>query len=95
LNYFIIISPILLTFLIVSCKQPEISPIEKVLWSAHPAMLKVLHDPNYFEIQIQYSEIKRDTTGKVYFVDYDFRNNPDAYFYPASTVKLPVAILAA
>ena len=58
-------------------------------------MLKVLHDPNYFEIQIQYSEINRDTTGKVYFVDYDFRNNPDAYFYPASTVKLPVAILAA
>ena len=95
MNYFKIISPILLTFLIVSCKQPEISPIEKVLWSAHPAMLKVLHDPNYFEIQIQYSEINRDTTGKVYFVDYDFRNNPDAYFYPASTVKLPVAILAA
>jgi hypothetical protein len=69
--------------------------MEKVLWSAHPAMLKVLHDPNYFEIQIQYSEIKKDSTGKVYFVDFDFRSNPEAYFYPASTVKLPIAILAA
>lgn len=78
-----------------SCKQPDISPLEKVLWSAHPSMLKVLHDPNYFEIQILYSEIIRDADGQISFNDYEFRNNPEAYFYPASTVKLPVAILAA
>lgn len=94
MNYFKV-TIIFIVLLIVSCKQPEISPLEKVLWSAHPAMLKVLHDPNYFEIQIQYSEIKRDSTGKVYFNDYEFRNNAEAYFYPASTVKLPITILAA
>ncbi|MEZ4859602.1 MAG: serine hydrolase [Flavobacteriaceae bacterium] len=84
-----------LTLLMVSCKQPNISPLEKVLWSAHPAMLKVLHDPAYFEVQIRFSEIKRDAAGKVSFTDYDFRNSLENYFYPASTVKLPIAILAA
>ncbi|MEZ4778724.1 MAG: serine hydrolase [Flavobacteriaceae bacterium] len=68
--------------------------MEKVLWSAHPAMLNVLHDPEKFEIQILYSEIQRDSLGSVTFIDHEFRNAPDTYFYPASTVKLPLAVLA-
>lgn len=80
--------------LFVACKQPDISPLEKVLWSAHPAMLNVLHDPVEYEIQILYSEIERDSTGKIIFTDFEFRNAPETYFYPASTVKLPLAVLA-
>lgn len=77
-----------------SCQTPEISPLEKALWSAHPALLKVLHDPAAFDIQILYTQIDRSEDGKVYFTDHAFRNNPDDYFYPASTIKLPVAVLA-
>ena len=81
-------------FCLFSCNRPDISPLEKVLWSAHPAMLKVLHDPEEFEIQILYSEIHRDSSGKVSFRDHEFRNAPSNFFYPASTVKLPLAVLA-
>jgi hypothetical protein len=45
-------------------------------------------------VQVCYTEIKRDKKGRRVFIDHQYRENPDEYFYPASTVKLPVAILA-
>jgi Beta-lactamase enzyme family len=84
----------ILCLLFTSCERPAISPLEKVLWSAHPAMLRVLHDPKAFEIQIMYSQINRDDKGDVSFTDYIFRSDTTQYFYPASTVKLPMAVLA-
>ena len=62
--------------------------------------------PQYFDsiltridllnVQIIYTRIDRGKKekDKVKFTDYTFNLNPDKYFYPASTVKLPVAILA-
>lgn len=60
--------------------------------------------PHYFDgiikkkeelgIQIIYTQIDRAKKGKIIFTDHSFDINPDKYFYPASTVKLPVAILA-
>lgn len=84
----------LLGFFLTGCEQPNISPLEKALWSAHPAMLKVLHDPKTYEIQIIYSQIDYDEKGGVSFTDYTFRSDSSRYFYPASTVKLPMAVLA-
>lgn len=83
----------LLIFLI-GCQSPNISPLEKTLWSAHPAMLKVLHDPKLFEVQIAYTQIDRDASGNIILNDFEFSNNSENYFYPASTVKLPMAVLA-
>jgi hypothetical protein len=45
-------------------------------------------------IQIVYSEINRRGNNQPKSNTYYFNNNPSQYFYPASTVKLPVAILA-
>ena len=45
-------------------------------------------------VQILYTRIRRDKKGRPHFTDYGFRVDRNAYFYPASTVKLPVAILA-
>lgn len=45
-------------------------------------------------IQIIYTQINRDKKGKPQFRDYFFNLEPERYFYPASTVKLPVAALA-
>lgn len=89
-----ILSGLVLSFLFTSCDRPEISPLEKVLWSAHPAMLRVLHNPKAYEIQIIYTQIDRDEKGRVSFTDYTFRSDTTQYFYPASTVKLPMAVLA-
>lgn len=45
-------------------------------------------------IQIIYTIINRDSTGKPTFTEYRFGQNPFPYFYPASLVKLPVSLLA-
>ena len=59
--------------------------------------------PNNFEalisnpqnrVQIIYSQIDRRKSGKPEFTDHYFNVDDSAYFYPASTVKLPVAVLA-
>ncbi len=92
-NKFIFIG-FILSFFFSSCEQPKTSPLEKALWSAHPAMLKVLHDPKGFEIQIIYTQIDYNEKGEVFFTDYTFRSDTIQYFYPASTVKLPMAVLA-
>jgi hypothetical protein len=54
----------------------------------------VLKKKDEWRVQIIYSQIDRDKKGKIKFTDHNFNLNPDQYFYPASTVKLPVAILA-
>ena len=45
-------------------------------------------------IQVIYTEINRSKKGKVKFTDHYFNLDSGHYYYPASTVKLPVAILA-
>lgn len=45
-------------------------------------------------VQVVYTQIDRDKKGKVKLTDHNFNLNPENYYYPASTVKLPVAILA-
>src|SRR4030095_7908060 len=59
--------------------------------------------PDYFQtvlsnpdnkVQIIYTQIDRRKNGKPEFTDHYFNINDSSYFYPASTVKLPIAILA-
>lgn len=45
-------------------------------------------------IQIIYTQVDRDENNFPKFRDYYYNLNPNRYFYPASTVKLPVALLA-
>lgn len=47
-----------------------------------------------FRIQIIYTKIDRDKDNQPVFTDYSFNLNNNLYFYPASTVKMPVAFLA-
>jgi beta-lactamase class A len=45
-------------------------------------------------IQIIFTQIDRGRNGRAKFTDHFFGLNDTTYFYPASTVKLPVAVLA-
>ena len=45
-------------------------------------------------IQIIYTQVDRTKGGKPKFTDHYYNVNPDTYFYPASTVKFPIAVLA-
>lgn len=53
-----------------------------------------MSNPNKYEVQIIFSEIQRDTSSLVQFIDDEYQVNDNDYFYPASTLKLPLAILA-
>ena len=62
--------------------------------SKEPIIRKVLSDLNSYEVQILFTRIHRDSLGLPKFERHTFQENSKQYFYPASTVKLPVAILA-
>jgi hypothetical protein len=62
--------------------------------SEHPEFDSVVQRKDELKIQIIYTQIDRDRKGNAVFTDFYFNRNDSNYFYPASTVKLPVAILA-
>jgi beta-lactamase class A len=47
-----------------------------------------------WNVQIIYTEINRDRNNVPKFIDHYFNVDTSKYFYPASTVKLPTALLA-
>ncbi len=54
---------------------------------------RVLRNPAH-EVQIIYTQIDRDAAGQPHFVSYRYGVDSTRYFYPASVVKLPLALLA-
>jgi hypothetical protein len=61
---------------------------------ASPALLRVLDHPDSFRYQLIYTRIERDKDNRPHFRNYYYRVNSREYFNPASTVKLPLALLA-
>ncbi|HTR30281.1 MAG TPA: serine hydrolase [Puia sp.] len=61
---------------------------------ASPALLHVLDNPDSFRYQLIYTRIDRDKNNQPHFQNFDYRVNRLDYFNPASTVKLPLALLA-
>jgi hypothetical protein len=76
-----------------SCQSKEQKPFEDIP-DTYPVLKNIIQNPDSFQVQILYTQIDRDENNVPSFRDFDFRLNDDKYFYPASTVKLPVAILA-
>lgn len=59
-----------------------------------PIMRAVIQHPETYRLQIIYTQIDRDKHNKPSFRHYYFHVDGTAYFNPASTVKLPAALLA-
>ncbi|CAN5476745.1 hypothetical protein BH10BAC3_BH10BAC3_26150 [soil metagenome] len=75
-------------------KQPAGNILE-ILLKNNPAYFeKILATKDSFQLQIIYTKIDRDKNNKPFFTDYNYNTNRSLYFYPASTVKMPVALLA-
>jgi hypothetical protein len=60
----------------------------------YPTLQKVLADTAKYQVQILYTQIDRNEHGNPLFTTHPFNVDDSRYFYPASTVKLPVALLA-
>lgn len=68
--------------------------LQALLESQPERFASVLNEPEKYRVQIMYTQIDRDADNKPVFKSFIYRVNPGEYFYPASTVKLPVAALA-
>jgi len=75
-------------------QQPDTIFLKNLIES-HPELFEhILHHPTHNEVQVLYTQIDRDEHNVPHFKSYTYRLNPNRYFYPASTVKLPTAIFA-
>ncbi|MBJ7882295.1 serine hydrolase [Gelidibacter salicanalis] len=72
----------------------SVSPIKKAITSDDAKLNTVMTHLPIHEVQILFSEVVRDKDGKVKFKEDKFQVDDDHYFYPASTVKLPIVLLA-
>ena len=65
------------------------------IFAGHPAYFDtIMAQRDTLKVQVIYSQIDRKKKGKPVFTDHSYHVDPNNYYYPASTVKLPVAILA-
>ena len=74
-------------------KSKENNPMALVLTSQNTSIRKVIDRVDQYEVQILYTQIDR-SNDSIILTDYEFQLDDMKYFYPASTVKLPIAVLA-
>jgi hypothetical protein len=68
--------------------------LEKLLNQYPEYFRRIIQNPDSFKVQIIYTQINRDAHNNPSFTNYYYHVDSNKYFYPASTVKLPVALLA-
>ena len=68
--------------------------LENLLSSQPERFGTVLAEPDKYRVQIIYTQIDRDRNNVPSFRSFRYRVDSGEYFYPASTVKLPTALLA-
>lgn len=57
-------------------------------------LTEVVQHPQTYRLQIIYTQINRDKNNRPTFKNYYYNYDPELYFNPASTVKLPLALLS-
>ncbi|NND80087.1 MAG: hypothetical protein HKN53_09315 [Maribacter sp.] len=79
----------------VSCEKAikTTNPISRVLASENISIKRVIDSLDQYEVQIKFTQINREKDS-IHFKDYNFQVDENNYFYPASTVKFPIAVMA-
>lgn len=67
--------------------------VELLKQNTHLINPAVLNDDQY-RVQVIYTRIDRDKHNQPLFTDFTFHTHSNQYYYPASTIKLPIALLA-
>lgn len=75
--------------------QPRTDSLLSQLMARNPDALfqEVIQHPEKYRLQIIYTRIDRDRQNKPSFTDFRYQVDSTYYFNPASTVKLPLALL--
>ncbi|MEI6152356.1 MAG: hypothetical protein WCQ10_07505, partial [Chitinophagia bacterium] len=77
-----------------SIAQSDANLLEKLMQQKPALFGKILANPKDYRLQILYTQIDRDKNNVPHFKEFTYNLNPKEYFYPASTVKMPLAFLA-
>lgn len=85
---------ILLVFISGALCAQEGKLLNRILAEGSPLVQQVIANHEAYELQVIYSEIYRKQDGSVSLTPHELFIDDDAYFYPASTVKFPVALFA-
>lgn len=83
----------LFSIVLVDCKSYEDPVWDNILDHENSMMKMVLQDPDKYELQIIYTEVNKTSTG-TNLIRHTYALDTNTYFYPASSVKMPVAFLA-
>ena len=84
-------------FITVSAATAQItdSPlINEILKNFKPEFPNIFSAPDQYKLQIIYTQVNRDRNNVPELEAYTYRLKPREYFYPASTIKFPIAVLA-
>jgi len=93
-KYFVFITLFLaLGLFFFSCGNQE-NVLDKILSSDSELFRDVVNQQDKYKPQIIYTRIDRDQTGKPHFTRIEWGEFMGSYFYPASTIKLPTAVLS-
>ncbi len=80
-------------FLIVQSAAAQ-HALEEILKTHAARFDAILHHPEEYQVQIVYTQIDRDAQNRPHFQTFRYGVDPQLYYYPASTVKMPAAFLA-
>lgn len=85
-----------LLLLAAGCNAPttQDDPLLTQLISADTSLRYEVAHRDSLEIQILYTRIDRDSLNQPHFTSHGFGLDSSSYFYPASTIKLPIAVMA-
>jgi hypothetical protein len=84
---------LLLGKILIQCQNPS-TVLERALETPIPEIQEILENKQKHEIQILLTQVERTHSGAIKFQESAFQVDENQYFYPASTAKLPVAVLA-
>ncbi len=81
----------------IACQSPIVEDenlVEHLMLRNAKDFASVLRNRKEWEVQIVYTQINRDSANRPSFKSFYFNVDSTNYFYPASTVKLPLVLLA-
>ena len=79
---------LIICFTLLSCNS---NPIKSSLRKNH-FLKEIIKDKENYEIQVLLTKINQNNTN-IDFQEYEYQLDDNQYFYPASTIKLPVVVL--
>ena len=79
---------------IIGCTERQDGDPYKRIAAKSEVIKKYFEASEQYELQVVYTQIDRDQQNKPSLKSYTFNYDSTQYFYPASTVKMPVAFLA-